>query len=114
MEELDHSFSTGRPTDDHREAVLALDRLIPCVGGGSALERTGPDSIEAEIKVTLGAMSMIFRGTVEVTDSDLAAHRAAHRLKSRDSAERATPSRAPYHRRLPEKHSKSRRAHYDE
>ena len=87
MEELDHSFSTGY----HREAVVALDRLIPCVGGGSALERTGPDSVEAEIKVTLGAMSMTFRGTVEVTERDLAAYRAVHRLKSRNSAERATP-----------------------
>jgi uncharacterized protein len=84
MVELDHSFSTGKPTDYNWEAVLDLDRLIPCVEGGSVLERTGPDTVKAEIKVKMGAMSMTFRGTVEVAERDLDAHRAVVRVKSRD------------------------------
>ena len=84
MVELDHSFSTGKPTDYNWEAVLDLDRLIPCVEGGSVLERTGPDGVKAEIKVKMGAMSMTFRGTVEVAERDADVHRAVLRVKSRE------------------------------
>ena len=84
MVELDHSFSTGKPVDYNWEAVLDLERVIPCVEGGSVLERIGPDVVNAEIKVKMGAMSMTFRGTVEVAERDLDAHRAVLRVKSRD------------------------------
>ena len=84
MVELDHSFSTGKPIDYNWEAVLDLERVIPCVEGGSVLERTGPNAVNAEIKVKMGAMSMTFRGTVEVAERDVDAHRAVLRIKSRD------------------------------
>jgi uncharacterized protein len=84
MVELDHSFSTGKPIDYNWEAVLDLERVIPCVEGGSVLDRTGPNAVNAEIKVKMGAMSMTFRGTVEVAERDVDAHRAVLRIKSRD------------------------------
>jgi len=83
--ELDHSFSTGKPIDETWEAILDLDRLIPCVEGGSVLERTGPESAKAEIKVKMGAMSMTFTGTVEVVEQDAGEHRALMRVKSREA-----------------------------
>ena len=85
MVELDHSFNTGKDTDYNWEAILDLDRLIPCVEGGSVLERTSPDEAKAEIAVKMGAMSLTFRGTVEVVDRDDADHRATIRVKSRDT-----------------------------
>jgi len=84
MVELDHSFSTGKPTDYNWEAILDLDRVIPCVEGGSVVERTSPESAKAEILVKMGAMSMKFRGTVEVAARDDDAHRAILRVKSKD------------------------------
>ena len=84
MVELDHSFSTGKPTDYNWEAVLDLDRLIPCVQGGKVVERTSPTAAKAEIKVKMGAMSMTFAGTVEVVEQDDAAHRALLKIKSRE------------------------------
>jgi uncharacterized protein len=83
--ELDHNFQTGKPTDYNWEAILDLERLIPCVEGGSVLERTSDDAVKAEIKVRMGAMSMTFRGTVEVAERDDDAHRALLRVKSRDT-----------------------------
>jgi carbon monoxide dehydrogenase subunit G len=83
--ELDHEFQTGKPTDYNWEAILDLERLIPCVEGGSVLERTSDDAVKAEIKVRMGAMSMTFRGTVEVAERDDDAHRALLRVKSRDT-----------------------------
>ena len=70
MVELDHAFSTGKPTDYNWEAILDLERVIPCVEGGKVLERTSPEQAKAEIKVKMGAMSMTFQGTVEVAERD--------------------------------------------
>jgi carbon monoxide dehydrogenase subunit G len=83
MVELDHAFQTGKPADYNLEAVTDLERVIPCVEGGSVLERTSDDEAKAEIKVRMGAMSMTFRGTVTVVEKG--ADRALLRVKSRDT-----------------------------
>jgi carbon monoxide dehydrogenase subunit G len=83
--ELDHPFATARPLEESYATILDLERVIPCVEGGTVLERTGPDSVKAEIKVRMGAMSMTFTGTVEVTEQDPAAHRVVLTVKSREA-----------------------------
>jgi uncharacterized protein len=83
--ELDNSFSTGKSTDDSWAAILDLDRLIPAVEGGRVVERTSPESAKAEIAVKMGAMSMKFTGTVDITERDDAAHKAVLRVKSREA-----------------------------
>jgi carbon monoxide dehydrogenase subunit G len=82
---LDHSFSTARPIDESFASIVDLERSVPCVEGGTVLERTGPDSVRAEIKVTMGAMSMKFTGTVNVIEQDDANHRAVMQVKSREA-----------------------------
>jgi uncharacterized protein len=83
--ELDQLFTTDKPIDESWEAILDLERLVPCVEGGSVLERTGPDSVKAEIKVKMGAMSMTFTGSVQVIEQDPAEHRAVMQVKSREA-----------------------------
>jgi uncharacterized protein len=83
--QLDHPFSTTRQIDDSFASILDLERLVPCVEGGSVLERTGPNIVKAEIKVKMGAMSMNFTGTVEVVEQDSAAHRVVLGVKSREA-----------------------------
>jgi uncharacterized protein len=85
MVELDHSFTTGKPIDEAWEAILDLERLVPCVEGGNVLERTGPDEVRAEIKVKMGAMSMTFTGTVAVVEQDPSEHRAVMQVKSKEA-----------------------------
>ena len=85
MVELDHTFENGNSVDENWEAILDLDRIIPCVEGGSVLERTSPELAQAQILVKMGAMSMTFKGTVEVAERDDDAHRAVLRVKSRDT-----------------------------
>ena len=85
MIELDHSFTNGKPVDETWEAILDLERLVPCVEGGHVLERTGPESVRAEIKVKMGAMSMTFIGTVEVIEQDAGEHRAVMQVKSKEA-----------------------------
>jgi carbon monoxide dehydrogenase subunit G len=83
--ELDHTFSTDRTLDDSFATILDLERVIPCVQGATVLERTGPEAVRAEIKVKMGAMSMTFTGTLEITEQDAAAHRAVLTVKSREA-----------------------------
>lgn len=83
--ELDHSFSTAKPIDERFATILDLERVVPCVEGGSVLETTGPGSVRAEIKVRMGAMSMTFTGTVEIVEQDPEAHRVVMSVKSKEA-----------------------------
>jgi carbon monoxide dehydrogenase subunit G len=83
--DLDHKFSTAKPLDESFAAITDLERVVPAVEGGSVLERTGPDSVKAEIVVRMGAMSMKFTGTVELVERDDAAHRAVMSVKSKEA-----------------------------
>jgi uncharacterized protein len=83
--ELDHPFSTSKPIDESYATVLDLEQLVPCVQGGTVLEKTGPNSVRAEIKVKMGAMSMTFTGTVEIVEQDASAHRMVMSVKSREA-----------------------------
>jgi carbon monoxide dehydrogenase subunit G len=85
MVELDHAFETSKPIDDSWGLVLDLERLVPCVEGGSVLEKPDDESVKAEIKVKMGAMSMKFKGTVEVVESDPESHSALLRVKAREA-----------------------------
>jgi uncharacterized protein len=84
MVELDHQFTTDKDLDHSWATVMDLEKLVPCVEGGSVIEKTGPESVKAEIKVKMGAMSMKFKGTVEVVEADASEHRALLRVKSRE------------------------------
>jgi uncharacterized protein len=82
---LEHSFTTDKPLDESWATILDLERVVPCVEGGSVLEKTGPEAAKAQILVKMGAMSMTFTGTIEVTDKDEAAHTATMAIKSREA-----------------------------
>ena len=82
--ELEHSFTTAKPIDESFAAILDLDKLVPCVEGGSVLERNGPESVRAQIFIKMGAMSMTFAGTLDVVEQDAAAHHAVMQVKSKE------------------------------
>ena len=82
---LEHPFSTGKPVDENYATILDLERVIPCVEGGSVLETTGPNAVKAQIYVKMGAMSLTFAGTVEIVEQDAAAHRVVMSVKSKEA-----------------------------
>ena len=83
--ELDHSFTTAKSIEESFTSILDLERVVPCVEGGSVLESTGPSSARAEIKIKMGAMSMKFTGTVEIVEQDPAAHTAVMSVKAKEA-----------------------------
>jgi uncharacterized protein len=85
MVELDHPFTIEKTVDETWDAILDLERIVPCVQGGSVLEKTSDEQVKAEIKVKMGAMSMKFTGTVTVVEADESSHRALLRVKAREA-----------------------------
>ena len=85
MVEIDQPLTTDKPIEDSWNLVMDLERLVPCVQGGSVLEKTDDDHVKAEIKIKMGAMSMKFTGTVSIVEHDDSAHTALLRVKSREA-----------------------------
>jgi uncharacterized protein len=83
--QLEHPFSMSKPAGESFALITDLERVVPCVEGGHVLERTSDDAVKAEIVVKMGAMSLTFVGTVEITEKDEAAHRAVMSVKSREA-----------------------------
>ena len=83
--QLEHAFTMSKPADESFATITDLEQVIPCVEGGRVLERTSDDAVKAEIVVKMGAMSMKFTGTVELTEKDPEAHRAVMTVKSREA-----------------------------
>ena len=82
--QLEHTFTMSKPIDESFATITDLEQVVPCVEGGRVLERTGDDAVKAEIVVKMGAMSLTFTGTVEITEKDPEAHRAVMSVKSRE------------------------------
>jgi carbon monoxide dehydrogenase subunit G len=59
--------------------------VVPAVEGGSVIERTGTESVKAQILLKMGAMTMKMAGTVEVVEQDEAAHRAVLRIRAKEA-----------------------------
>ncbi|MGH2896710.1 MAG: SRPBCC family protein [Solirubrobacteraceae bacterium] len=84
MVELDHPITSDKSIDENWKLVLDLERLVPCVQGGTVKETVSDEEVKAEIRIKMGAMSMRFAGTVSVVEQDAAAHTALLRVKSRE------------------------------
>jgi uncharacterized protein len=82
--ELEHPFSTARSIDESYTTILDLERVVPCVEGGTVVETTGPSSVKARIDIKMGAMSMTFTGTVEILEQDADAHRIVMAVRSKE------------------------------
>ena len=82
--QLEHRFTMSKPIDESFATITDLEQVVPCVEGGHVLERTSEDAVKAEIVVRMGAMSLTFNGTVEITEKDAEAHRAVMAVKSRE------------------------------
>src|SRR6185437_11876686 len=84
MVELDHPIPSGKSLEENWKLVLDLERLVPCVQGGTVKEKVSDGEVKAEIRIKMGAMSMRFSGTVSVVEHDDSAHTALLRVKSRE------------------------------
>jgi carbon monoxide dehydrogenase subunit G len=87
---FENHFDVDAPIDRVWDAVLDVERVAPTVPGAQVLERVSDDAYKVAIKVKVGPMSMTYRGEVEITDRDPAAHRAVMKARARESRGQGT------------------------
>jgi uncharacterized protein len=87
---FENNFEVDAPLEQVWETMLDVERVAPTVPGAQVLERTGDDSYKVAIKVKVGPMSMTYRGEVEITERDEAAHRAVMKARAKESRGQGT------------------------
>jgi carbon monoxide dehydrogenase subunit G len=87
---FENRFTVNAPLERVWEAVLDLERVAPTVPGAQVLERTGENAYKVAIKVRVGPMSMTYRGDVEITERDEAAHRAVMKARAKEARGQGT------------------------
>ena len=88
---FENAFAVDAPIDDVYAALLDVERVAPCVPGAQVLERTGEDAYDVDITVTVGPMSMTYRGSIEIVDRDADAHRVVMKANARETRDQGTP-----------------------
>ena len=87
---FENHFDVDAPIEQVWDAVLDVERVAPTVPGAQVLERVSDDAYKVSIKVRVGPMSMLYRGEVEITDRDEAAHRAVMKARAKESRGQGT------------------------
>jgi uncharacterized protein len=87
---FENRFDVAAPLEEVWAAVLDVERVAPTVPGASVLERVSDDAYKVAIKVKVGPMSMTYRGEVEITERDEAAHRAVMKARAKESRGQGT------------------------
>jgi carbon monoxide dehydrogenase subunit G len=71
--ELEHSFTVPVPEDRAWDVLLDVERMAPCMPGAT-IESIDGDEIRGSIKVKVGPINMVYKGTARFTERDPAAH----------------------------------------
>jgi uncharacterized protein len=87
---FENQFEVQAPIETVWDAVLDVERVAPTVPGAQVLEQTGENAYKVAIKVKVGPMSMTYRGEVEITERDEAAHRAVMKARAKESRGQGT------------------------
>jgi uncharacterized protein len=82
---FENTFEVAAPIDEVYAALMDVERVAPCVPGAQVLDRKSDDAYEVAIKVKVGPMSMLYKGTVEIVDRQPDEHRAQMRARARES-----------------------------
>ena len=71
--ELDNSFTVPVSPEQAWEVLLDVERIAPCMPGASVLSVDG-DSVDGQVKVKLGPLSLTYKGTAKFVEKDEANH----------------------------------------
>jgi carbon monoxide dehydrogenase subunit G len=71
--ELDNSFTVPVPPEQAWDVLLDVERIAPCMPGASVL-KVEDDSVDGQVKVKLGPLSLTYKGTAKFVEKDQANH----------------------------------------
>jgi len=67
--ELDNSFTVPVPPEQAWDVLLDVRRIAPCMPGASVLSVDG-ESVDGQVKVKLGPLSLTYKGTAKFVEKD--------------------------------------------
>jgi len=88
---LTHSFTAPAPADEVWEALLDPERVAPCLPGATLTSVDGK-TFSGEVKVKLGPVQLLYRGTGEFVEIDPVLRRAVMKAAGKDSRGNGTAS----------------------
>lgn len=81
--DLEHHFTVDAPVDEVWTTMMDLEKVAECFPGATLTEADG-DSFSGTVKVKLGPIAMVYKGSGSFTEKDESAHRAVIDAKGRD------------------------------
>ncbi|MEC3976290.1 SRPBCC family protein [Amycolatopsis sp. H20-H5] len=81
---LDHEFTVPAPVEDVWQAVIDPERVAPCMPGATITKVEG-DSFSGTVKVKLGPISLLYKGSGEFLEKDEAAHKVVIKASGKDA-----------------------------
>lgn len=87
--ELHHEFTVPVPVDDAWRALLDIERVAPCLPGAAVEEYDGR-TVTGSVKVKLGPITVMYKGTAVFEEQDEAAHRMVLAASGRETRGQGT------------------------
>ncbi|PRX47181.1 carbon monoxide dehydrogenase subunit G [Prauserella shujinwangii] len=81
---LDHKFSVPAPIDDVWKALLDPERVAPCMPGATLSSVEG-DTFKGTVKVKLGPVSLLYKGSGEFLEKDEQARKLVMKASGKDA-----------------------------
>ena len=88
---LTHSFTAPAPAEEVWEALLDPERVAPCLPGASLTSVDGK-TFSGEVKVKLGPVQLLYRGSGEFVEIDPVLRRAVLKAAGKDTRGNGTAS----------------------
>lgn len=82
--QLDNEFTVPVGPDEAWQVLLDLQRVVPCFPGAT-LESADGDEFTGSVKMKMGSISMVYKGSGTFTERDESARRAVIEAKGRES-----------------------------
>jgi carbon monoxide dehydrogenase subunit G len=81
---LDHQFTVPAPLDEVWKAVIDPERVAPCMPGATLTKVEG-DSFSGTVKVKMGPISLLYKGTGEFLEKDADARKVVIKASGKDA-----------------------------
>ncbi|HEV7978241.1 SRPBCC family protein [Amycolatopsis sp.] len=81
---LDHQFTVPAPLDEVWKAVIDPERVAPCMPGATLTKVEG-DAFTGTVKVKMGPISLLYKGSGEFLEKDESAKKVVIKASGKDS-----------------------------
>jgi uncharacterized protein len=88
---LEHSFTVPADLETVWQAVLDPERVAPCMPGATLAEVDG-DAFKGSVKIKIGPISLLYKGSGEFLEKDEAARQVVIKAAGKDSRGNGTAS----------------------